>query len=324
MARTSYLSTSTTAGKVGGVLHPSRTPAWRVSRPSKSFYDLASQPLEPGAAKTGALETGALETQRHLEVTFKTKRAEPIIQSSEANPQSEAPAHAGYKATIAPRLDDPGAPRALPSSTQSASIQHAMCEREEKSIQSVRPSGMTPAISSKRKEPLADALTLKAMHTKSKTSNPEREVAELRMLRTDRKQSTQPRVDHRVDSRSKSSIPHETLRSRTTIAASPQLQPQSTISKPPQLTDTQAAANQDAPNFREAMPVMHGFARSSFPSKQDDIRPSGNAIHIGSVDIHIHASPSPVRPMVRQVAQSATPIASITRGFAASFGLSQA
>jgi hypothetical protein len=322
MARTSYLRTSVgAAGKAVGALRPSRIPVWGLSRPSKSFYDLVSGPQE-----TGAIETGAVEAQQHSDVKFATKRAEPIVQSSEApNYLPEAPAHAQYKATIAPKPDFPGT--LLPVSQPSTSIQHVTHGHLDETTQAARPSGMTPVISTVAKEP-ADAPRLNAhlphAATIRETANPALDIAELRVRTADRRQSAQSVVDHHSDSQSRSSIPNVMPKYPTEIAASPQLQPPSTTSRPPKLADTQAAANQDATNFRETMPVLHGSARSSASSKPADIRPSGNAVHIGSVDIHIHASPSPIRPVVRQVMQSATPIASITRGFAASFGLSQA
>jgi len=89
-------------------------------------------------------------------------------------------------------------------------------------------------------------------------------------------------------------------------------------STPVERLDVMKAPSQEAPSLRQAPPVLRDTAQNPAATRQVDTKRSGNAVHIGSVDIHIHSSPIPVRRhIVRQ------PAAPITRGFGASFGLSQ-
>jgi hypothetical protein len=307
MALRSYLRTSIGAADKGvGALRPSRMPVWGLSRPSMGFYDSASGPRKTGAADTG----------RH--VNFDTKPAEPIVQSS------QEPAHSRYKATIGPKPDFRLATQALPGQPLT-SIQDLSHGRQDESTERARPAGMTPAISG-AKESQAPHSSASTPRREGEAANPGRDIAALRARRTDHRQSTQTRVDqdHHVDSLFQGLSPNEMPQSLTANAESPRLQPQRPILELPKLAETQVAAHQYVSNLREAMAVFRGFAQSSASSKQADNKPSGNAIQIGSIDIHIHAAPSPVRPVVRQVVQAATPIAPIARGFAASFGLRQA
>lgn len=89
----------------------------------------------------------------------------------------------------------------------------------------------------------------------------------------------------------------------------------------PQIPQTRETQNQEVSNLKDAVAVLRGITRASVPTRQANLKPPGNAIHIGSVDIHIHSSASPV---IRQVVRPPAPVAPITRGFAPSFGLSQA
>jgi hypothetical protein len=122
-----------------------------------------------------------------------------------------------------------------------------------------------------------------------------------------------------LGSQLKGSLNDGTSQSPATIA---HVRPQ-TLSIPSshhrQVAEAQATTDQEVLKHRAWSQVMNGV-ESGTPAGGQTAR-TGNAIHIGTVDIHIHSS---VKPVVRQRARHPAPSAPITRGFAASFGLNQA
>jgi hypothetical protein len=82
---------------------------------------------------------------------------------------------------------------------------------------------------------------------------------------------------------------------------------------------TPGKVSRESPVVHEALPDI---PRSSVATTQasTNIKPAGNAVHIGSVEIHVHPAPALVP---RSVARQRVAVVPITRGFGAPFGLTQ-
>jgi hypothetical protein len=286
----SYFRTSVAeAGKFVPVLRPSRMPKWRLPRPSIDFYDSVSDPRT----------TAPAEPVPQPLISASTKDVESGVQSTE---------------------------------TVNAFLQHASNEFEEVFSRADGPSRLpaeTFAISKR-----SSAFRERGETTFPHPSTPRKErrtehhaggdVAKLTRHRRDPREPTQNgEVDH-ITLRPISSLANAVAQSLTAHADPGRNQSQDPRwERRRKVKQFRDSTHQDVSNFRDWMPVLRGVARGSVSSKQASIKPSGNAIHIGNVDIHIHSSPSPVRPLVRQLVRAPTPIMPIARGFAASFGLNQ-
>ena len=108
--------------------------------------------------------------------------------------------------------------------------------------------------------------------------------------------------------------------SRTVGSKSAHAPLQATISGRKAAVDTPPRAHPEVAVLQQATPVPHDTTRNPAATRQADEKRSGNAVHIGSVDIHIQPAPAPVP---RHRVRHPTPPGPITRGFAPFFGLSQ-
>jgi hypothetical protein len=298
----SYLrSSAARASKRAGTLRSPRMPVWGLCRPAEDFL----------RSNLAAGERELPDTDRHSKVSSHTKQVERIINPPEGKAERE------HKTTRTPK----GVPQfAADVSTvkhPSPSLQDLSGERKEESTPVVRLSRSGPAISGvSNSESSAFAVRSQGSSHASKISRGESktanhagvEVAESRLRRRDHGQSTQQGLDHPVVSRLQSSVPKGMPQSSTTYANSGQRQ------------SPQKTADPAASDLRDATQVLRSVAPSPVLIKQAELKPPGNTIHIGNVDVHIHSSPAPA---ARQVPRQAAPMLAISRGFAAAFGLNQ-
>jgi hypothetical protein len=305
MSRTSYLRTSATrAGKGVVILRPPRMLLWGLRGLVKNVSDSPAWPPE----------TAPEHTDQHPTVSVDTKRIEPINPSTGSPmnlPNTKTEADLGRKPMSPLDLK----PQQFPVNLSSTSLPSAAVEKREDSSHVVQFSPITSAISpaskpapanSPRPEtPSSYALRLRAESEPAR--NADQEVAALKPLR--RGLGKTPR-----------SASDETLPSLIPLAPG-RFQSQNTTERG-EAAETRNPAR-DVSRLQDAMSTRRGTGWSSMPTKQPDLKPTG-AVHIGSVDIHIHSSPAPAMPReARQVMRPTAAIAPITRGFAASFGLSQ-
>jgi hypothetical protein len=143
----------------------------------------------------------------------------------------------------------------------------------------------------------------RGLHNKSETKNQARREARKTRTSDDRKALCE--------------VVPQFLRSRS---KSVQVLPQSTISGRKDGVEAPRKANQVVSSLREAPPALRDGAQSVAATKQADISRSGNDVHIGTVDIHMHSSPSQV---LQHIVRQPVSVAPITRGFPVFFGLRQ-
>ncbi|HSZ60730.1 MAG TPA: hypothetical protein VK828_02975 [Terriglobales bacterium] len=293
MSRTSYLRTSATrAGKGVVALHPPRMLLWGLRGLVKNVSDSPAWPLE----------TAPEQSDQRSTVSFNARHVEPIDPSTESPinlPNTKTKADMARKPTSTFDFE----PQQFPVNLTSPSLASAPVERHEESSHAVQFSPITSTIS-----PASKLTPANAPRPETPSSYALRLRAESELARHPGQEAADPKPPRLGLGESQRSASDETLPSLIPVAPG-RAQPQNTTERGEAL--------------RAAMSVLQGAGWNSMPTKQPDLK-STNAVHIGSVDIHIHSSPAPALPReARQVVRPTAAIAPITRGFAASFGLSQ-
>ena len=322
MARTSYLRAIAGQTAPASALRPPRIPLW--GRPRISGLDFPSTSLDPQA------------TTSDSDRPVSDLRAEPnpsdrSIRSSGVSIETSAPRSPESRSAKMPSLDAP--PVAQVSDVQ-RTIPRAEASSHPSSSNEVRKPDASPAVHTSTVNPMTPRL--ESVASRQETASPAGpDSPRQKILRGEHSQAFAPQVSvniplqhapHAVLSPEASLQPKIRARNaalNTTAEEEARARPESLS---PRLEmhsrrEAEEAPDRRASALRQTASLFPSPERASGPTKNPDDRPSGNSIHIGSVDIHITPPPAPApRQAPRQRTAAVT---AMSRGFMSSFGLSQ-
>jgi hypothetical protein len=336
MARVSYLRTFVAGpAKAAPALRPPRVPLWGPRQPANDLRSndyrnpvVAPQDTAPDAVSTDSVSASSdiaappSITPRSVQSTavsiHPTERSPEPASKPPSTPLSSSKDDAPLVAQLSPvyprPISQPHMPSARQGQMQTSPISASLIERSVVSNASHSESVANL--------PLSQAASSIASELRRRKNEASQAFAELAQMprRKDRELAT---LEARDQKSSQSLLQPKSpddiaLRHPAAKTGSPvRLEPGSKMSEGREVAERERRADQDR---RASIPALRAIPRSPGSSKQAELKPSGNSIHIGNVDIHILPPPAPV---VRQPVGQRAAVAAMSRGFTSSFGLNQ-